>query len=98
MRGPRGVGPSAPRLTHRAIVYTFPNPWRNKNYGTSPAARGDPAKVKWLFLNTADLPPGDIDRALYQAIRDSGEFVTRLDRDGVVLLERVKPPGGTIIG
>jgi uncharacterized membrane protein len=89
---------AVPHLTHRAIVYTFPNPWRNKNYGTSPAARGDPAKVKWLFLNTADLPPGDIDRALYQAIRDSGEFVTRLDRDGVVLLERVKPPGGTIIG
>jgi uncharacterized membrane protein len=89
---------AVPHLTHRAIIYTFPNPWRNKNYGTRPTAHGDPAKVKWLFLDAAALPPGDIDEVLYEAIRNSGEFVTRFDRDGVVLLERVKPPGGTIAG
>ena len=22
-----------PHLTHRAVVYSFPNPWRNMNYG-----------------------------------------------------------------
>jgi uncharacterized membrane protein len=103
----RMIGPSdgvsadysaVPHLTHRDTIYTFPNPWQNKNYGTSPTARGDPAKVKWLFVDTAELPPGDFDLVLYRSILDSGEFATRLDRDGVVLLERVKPPTGTIIG
>jgi uncharacterized membrane protein len=88
---------AVPHLTHRSTVYTFPNPWRNKNYGTSPTARGDPAKVKWLLIDTTLLTPGDIDQILYLSIRDSGEFATRLEREGVVLLERVKPPTGTIV-
>jgi uncharacterized membrane protein len=87
---------ATPHLTHRTIVYTFPNPWRNKNYGTSPSAHGDPAKVKWLLLDTSLFTPGEVDQVLYLAIRDSGEFVTRLDRNGVVLLERVQPPSGKI--
>src|SRR4029453_16179645 len=84
---------TVPHLTHRDTIYTFPNPWRNKNYGTSPSAHGDPAKVKWLLLDTRLFTPGDVDQALYQSILTSGEFVTRIDRNGVVLLERVKPPG-----
>jgi hypothetical protein len=54
--------------------------------------------VKWLFIDTTLLTPGDIDQVLYLSIRDSGEYVTRLDRDGVVLLERVEPATGTIVG
>src|SRR3954451_428188 len=37
-----------PHLTHRDVIYTFPNPWVNKNFGVSPLSSGDPAKVRWL--------------------------------------------------
>ena len=43
--------------------------------------------VTWAkVLDTNLLAPGDIDQVLYLSIRDSGEFVMRLNRGGVVLL------------
>ncbi len=80
---------TVPHLTHRPIVYTFPNPWVNKNYGISPTALGDPAKVKWLLVDTALFQPSDaqlLDRLLVS------EFVVRDQQGTVLLAERVHPP------
>src|SRR5213078_4012082 len=44
---------TVPHLSHRETVYTFPNPWVNKNYGIRFSALGDPAKVHWLVVDTS---------------------------------------------
>jgi uncharacterized membrane protein len=80
-----------PHLTHREVIYTFPNPWRNSNYGIDPSDHGDPAKVDWIVMDTA-LLQGD-DAALYDAIEASGEFQVAMQRDGIEVLRRVRPPG-----
>ncbi len=81
---------SVPHLTHRSVVYTFPNPWVNKNYGISAAALGDPAKVRWLMVDTSLFQPAD--RALYEKLLASGEFVVRDQQGSMVLAQRVRPP------
>jgi hypothetical protein len=82
--------PTVPHLTHRDIIYTYPNPWRNSNYGTSLSAHGDPSKVKWILVDTSMFRPSD--RALLDGLLGDGEFVVRDQQGSVVLAERVKPP------
>lgn len=80
-----------PHLSHREVLYTFPNPWKNSNYGVSSDAAGDPAKVDWIVVDTAlvgeDLQP------LYESIKASGEFQVAMQRDGIEVLRRIAPPG-----
>jgi len=95
-RIPSGQGVSAdylmvPQLTRRQYIYKFPNPWRNAYYGTSFTAVGNPAKVQWVVVATPLLD--DRDKGLLQSIAGSGEFSVVVNRQGVVLLHRVKPPG-----
>jgi len=80
-----------PHLTHREIVYTFPNPWKNSNYGVDPEAHGDQAKVDWIALDTAMLDGDNL--KLYDSIKASGEFQVAMQRDGVEVLRRIRPPG-----
>jgi uncharacterized membrane protein len=80
-----------PHLTHREIVYTFPNPWRPQNYGVTPDEVGDPAEVSWIVLNARNLGGNGV---LLKSILASGEFEVRFSRDGIVALERIAPPGG----
>lgn len=82
---------STPHFTHREIAYTFPNPWRNKNFGISPDARGDPAKVQWVLVDQTLFQPED--QELYDILLSSGEFEVARQAGTVVLLHRVKPPG-----
>lgn len=80
-----------PHLTHRQFVYTFPNPWRNSNYGIEPTDHGAPAKVRWIVMDTTML--SESDRALYSAIEASGEFRLVMHSGTVEVLKRVRPPG-----
>ncbi len=80
-----------PHLTHRDIVYTFPNPWVNKNYGISPDSHGDVAAVRWLAVDRDLMGPEE--RTLFNQIIASGEFVIRLENGGYVLAERAGPGG-----
>ncbi|HET8931243.1 MAG TPA: DUF2079 domain-containing protein [Acidimicrobiales bacterium] len=80
-----------PHLTHREFIYTFPNPWRNSNYGISPDDRGDPGAVDWIVMDTA-LLNGET-RELYESIKASGEFQVAMQADGVEVLRRIHPPG-----
>jgi hypothetical protein len=79
-----------PHLTHRDIIYSFPNPWQNNNYGTTPLAHGDPSKVKWILVDTTLFQPSD--SALLDGLLGDGEFVVRDQQGTIVLAERVKPP------
>jgi uncharacterized membrane protein len=94
------VGPSdgvsadylvVPHLTHRRFVYTFPNPWRNSNYGIEPSDHGDPAKVRWIVMDTAML--NEADSKLYAEVEASGEFRMVMHQGTIEVLQRVHPPG-----
>jgi uncharacterized membrane protein len=78
-----------PHLTHRDIIYTFPNPWTNKNYGISPESHGDVAAVHWLAVQRDLMGPDET--TLFNQIMASGEFVIRLESGNYVLAERVQP-------
>ena len=80
-----------PHLTHRQFTYTFPNPWRNSNYGIEPTEHGDPAKVQWIVMDTAML--NEVDAQLYASIEASGEFRLVMHQGTVEVLQRVRPPG-----
>lgn len=83
-----------PHLSHREIVYTFPNPWVNINYGIDPDDRGDPAAVEWVAYDTNLLD--ERSRKLADELVASGEFALRSQVGTVELLQRVAPPGGGI--
>jgi len=84
-----------PHLTHREVVYTFPNPWISKNYGIGGEV-GDPALVDWLVVNRA--LAGARERQLLEELLVGGEFVVRLDQAGIVAAERVRAPGAAGAG
>ncbi len=81
-----------PHLSHREYAYTYPNPWLNSNYGVDHDDRGEPARVDWIIVDTALL--GDEDRVFHDALKASGEFRVVMERDGVEVLRRIRPPGG----
>ncbi len=94
---PAGAAVSAdynlvPHLSHRELVYTFPNPWVSSNYGVdSRSQHADPADVEWLAVNTYLL---DVDsQALLDQLFSRGEFVLDSFEEGVMVAHRVKPPG-----
>lgn len=80
-----------PHLTHRQVIYTFPNPWRNSNYGVTPEAHGDPSKVDWIVMDTSMLSGENL--VLYDSIKASGEFQVAMQSNGVEVLRRIHPPG-----
>ena len=79
-----------PHLTHRNVVYTFPNPWVNKNYGISPESRGDTAAVHWMAADKALM--GEEELTLFLGLIDSGEFGVRLEAGSFVVAERLRAP------
>ena len=46
-----------PHLSHRELIYTFPNPWISSNYGVDGRGLPDPATVEWIAvdINLLDL-------------------------------------------
>ncbi|MEE9413858.1 MAG: DUF2079 domain-containing protein, partial [Acidimicrobiales bacterium] len=42
----------APHLTHRELIYTFPNPWQESNWGIGGDHQHDPEKVDFIIIDT----------------------------------------------
>lgn len=78
-----------PHLTHRRVVYTFPNPWTNKNYGITDASHGDQAAVKWLAVDRSLM--GGPETTLFNSLVSSGEFSIRFEDGTFVVAERTAP-------
>jgi hypothetical protein len=78
-------------LSHREVIYSWPNPWSRNNFGVEPDDRGRPELVDWVLVDTAVLGPAD--QALFARLTESGEFETRYQEDTVFLLERSEAPG-----
>ena len=90
---PDGVPVSAtytlvPQLSHRAEIYSFPNPWEPRNWGVPGSGTRSPARVQWIVMDRTVLGPAD--RALFEQILGTGRFRVVYDRDDMVVAKRVR--------
>jgi uncharacterized membrane protein len=77
-----------PHLTHRAEIYSFPNPWRSMNFGIDGEPRRSGARVQWI---AADRRVFDDDtRELLQDFVDDKTFRVVFDEDDYVVLRRAR--------
>jgi uncharacterized membrane protein len=75
-------------MTHRVLIYEYPNPWVVTNWGISLRNPPDPSKVDWLVLDTK--ATGD-QGVLYQALIAKKEFAVVFNEEGILVLHRVRP-------
>jgi len=82
-----------PHLTRRDYVYSFPNPWMKVFYGVEKTELPDPARVKWLAVDTTLL--NDDFTAVYECIIESGAFQFRRQSDDRTIEVWERRPGST---
>ncbi|MDQ3932009.1 MAG: DUF2079 domain-containing protein, partial [Actinomycetota bacterium] len=81
-----------PHLTHRAKVYEFPVPWTARNWGLRGEGLHDPTQVTWLVVDWTLL--GVEDRRRLEDLLGN-EFWVQLDRDGIVVAQRISSSAST---
>jgi uncharacterized membrane protein len=80
-----------PHLAHRTNIYEFPNPFTPANWGF-PGDRHQPGEIERLRYVVVERPLlGEAEAALLDQLRGQPLWRTRLDRQGIVVLERVAP-------
>ena len=79
-----------PHLTHRTHIYDWPEPWKLVNWGIRGENLHDPGGVEWIVVDRR--PGGEYDRRLIERLLQ-GEFEVRLEKDDVLVAERVRPGG-----
>jgi uncharacterized membrane protein len=82
-----------PHLTHRELIYEWPNPFVRPpaNWGVEGENPGDPVDVDYLVVDTGLLGER---QGLYERLTaPGGEFTKVFERDGVVVARRARPPG-----
>ncbi len=79
-------------LTHRKKIFEYPNPFKPSNWGVDNENYPSENEATWLVIDTQLIGPDD--EVLDEQI-SSGEFAVRLERDGIIVAERVRqaPPG-----
>lgn len=94
---PKGASVSAAwsvaaHLSHRTSVYEWPNPWIGTNWGICNYDNlHDPAGVEWFIVEREQLRDDPMAQSLLDRLLRS-EFEIRLEEDGVVTAQRVRPP------
>ena len=84
-----------PHLTHRKLIYEWPNPFARPpaNWGVKGENPPDPSNVDYIVVDT-DLvgDAGSSNRALYdRLVEPGGEFEKVFERDTIVVAKRVRP-------
>lgn len=74
-------------MTHRVLIYEYPNPWVVTNWGISLHNPPDPSKVDWLVLDTRATQNQAV---LYKALIKR-EFEVVFNEEGILVLHRVRP-------
>lgn len=75
-----------PHLTHRRIVFEFPNPWERHNYATAEGSLPDPTIVEWVVVRLdqyEEMVP------VIERVRASHEFEVVFEEPPVLLLRRI---------
>jgi uncharacterized membrane protein len=78
------TGELVPHLTHREIIYNFPNPFQPHLYGLNASKPFVPKKPDWVIVNRS----GQTEqyRELIQTLQASDNWETIFDQDGVLVL------------
>ena len=74
-----------PHLTHRVLVYEFPVPWRDINWGVHGEHLDDPNRVDWIVVQRDQLN-ADGEKVLDGLLGHAFRVV--FDRDGIVVARR----------
>jgi uncharacterized membrane protein len=77
-----------PHLSDRAKIYSFPNPWRPRNWGINDLHQQDPKKVEWIVVSKVDL--GNDDESLLEQILADPSIRMVYDDGNVVVARRTK--------
>ncbi len=80
-----------PHLSHRELIYTFPNPWISSNYGVDGRGLPDPATVEWIAVDVNLLDIAS--RTMFDQLFATGQFRVESYDDGIIVARRVRPPG-----
>ncbi|GMQ86385.1 MAG: hypothetical protein BMS9Abin07_1962 [Acidimicrobiia bacterium] len=72
-----------PHLTHRRIVYQFPNPWQRHNYSAPSLPLPDPATVDWVLVREG------VNEDVVADLIASNEFEVMYRESPVLLLRRI---------
>jgi hypothetical protein len=75
-------------MSHRVLIYEYPNPWVVSNWFVNISKPPDPSKVDWLVLDTSET--GN-QTALYEALITKREFKVVFNKEGILVLHRVRP-------
>jgi len=75
-------------MTHRVLIYEYPNPWVVTNWGIGLRNPPDPSKVDWLVLDTRAIGNQAV---LYKALIARKEFSVMFNVEGILVLHRVRP-------
>ncbi len=75
----------APHLTHRRVIYTWPNPWRALHWGTGTEQPPDPAIIEWLVIDKTVL--GDSASEFERVVAEESWDVL-MDESGVFVAKR----------
>lgn len=78
-----------PHLAHRDLIYDWPVPWKNVNWGVHGEHLADPAAVQWIVVDRRILSSDDA-ALLTRLLRRQFRVVS--DRDDIVVAQRVHPP------
>jgi uncharacterized membrane protein len=78
-----------PHLAHREVIYDFPVPWRNVNWGVRGEHFPNPAGVRWIVVDLREISRDD--RALLDSLTRH-QFKIRFLRDDIFVAERVHAP------
>ena len=78
-----------PHITHREVVYSFPNPWIQSNFLNSPSRYVDPDRVKWIVVAEMQMAP-EVTEKLNSLIA-SGEFGDAETVNRVTSYRRLRP-------
>ncbi len=89
---PKGAAVSAtyqmvPQLTHRAEIYTFPNPWRNLNWAVHGEGQRDPDRIDVIVIDRQ--VTGSEDTALVNCLLDRRVFRPIFDQQAVLVAVRI---------
>jgi uncharacterized membrane protein len=89
---PKGASVSAsyhmvPHLDERRLIFSFPNPWKPRNWGIGDRNQRSPNDVDWIVAMKSDL--GSDDRLLLDSVlADKNTWETVYDTPAVVVAKR----------
>lgn len=79
----------AVHLAHRRVVYRFPNPFRELDYGAPQLAYDPPVEdLEWIAVDPQRITNFAYAAEALEAVRRSGEWTTVVDGERILLLRR----------